>query len=65
MIPLANTALAFSPPEHSSGFFFKIARISIASMTLSPRPFPFMGKGAALEDMPPSRLWEWHSRGRP
>ena len=23
--------------------------------TQSPRPFPFMGKGAALEDMPPSR----------
>lgn len=35
MIPLANTALAFSPPEHSSGFFFNIGLMPIASTTLS------------------------------
>lgn len=33
-MPLANTALALWPPEHSSGFFLSIELIPILSTTL-------------------------------
>ena len=30
-----------------------------------PRPFPVMGKGAALEDIPPPRRWKIAQPGPP
>ena len=48
---------ANSPAVEKSGF--------TARSTLSPCPFPIMGKGAALEDISPAAPGKVHSRGGP
>ena len=51
-------------PFHKEYLHFKVSFTGDGS-TFFPRPFPVLEKGAALEDIPPSRLREWHSRGQP